>query len=265
MKQISSRQNAIARAYRELVREPDPAGVRLLLDGAHLIREAHDAALRFESVVVAASRFDADNEERALAELLERDGVDVARSSDQVFAALSPVRTPSGIVAIAHRHPTTADAILQQARLFALVVVDVQDPGNLGSLMRVAEAGGVTGVIVAGESANPFSWKAVRGSMGSALRLPIARAVSIDAVMQDVRTTRTKAVAAVPREGWDPDAVDWSGRIALILGGEGPGLAEAVVASADERVTIPMEQPVESLNVAASAAIIIYAARRARQ
>ncbi len=265
MKQISSRQNAIARAYRELVREPDPAGVRLLLDGAHLIREAHDAALRFESVVVAASRFDADNEERALAELLERDGVDVARSSDQVFAALSPVRTPSGIVAIAHRHPTTADAILQQARLFALVVVDVQDPGNLGSLMRVAEAGGVTGVIVAGESANPFSWKAVRGSMGSVLRLPIARAVSIDAVMQDVRTTRTKAVAAVPREGWDPDAVDWSGRIALILGGEGPGLAEAVVASADERVTIPMEQPVESLNVAASAAIIIYAARRARQ
>jgi len=265
MKQISSRQSAIARAYRELVREPDPAGVRLLLDGAHLIREAHDAALRFESVVVAASRFDADNEERALAELLERDGVDVARSSDQVFAALSPVRTPSGIVAIAHRHPTTADAILQQARLFALVVVDVQDPGNLGSLMRVAEAGGVTGVIVAGESANPFSWKAVRGSMGSVLRLPIARAVSIDAVMQDVRTTRTKAVAAVPREGWDPDAVDWSGRIALILGGEGPGLAEAVVASADERVTIPMEQPVESLNVAASAAIIIYAARRARQ
>ena len=265
MKQISSRQSAIARAYRELVREPDPAGVRLLLDGAHLIREAHDAALRFESVVVAASRFDADNEEHALAELLERDGVDVARSSDQVFAALSPVRTPSGIVAIAHRHPTTADAILQQARLFALVVVDVQDPGNLGSLMRVAEAGGVTGVIVAGESANPFSWKAVRGSMGSVLRLPIARAVSIDAVMQDVRTTRTKAVAAVPREGWDPDAVDWSGRIALILGGEGPGLAEAVVASADERVTIPMEQPVESLNVAASAAIIIYAARRARQ
>jgi TrmH family RNA methyltransferase len=237
----------------------------LLLDGVHLVREAHSAALTLESVVIASSRLESDNEERSIAEALERAGVDVTSASDQVFAAMSPVRTPSGIVAIAHRHPTTADAILEQARLFALVVVDVQDPGNVGSLMRIAEGGGVTGIIVAGESANPFSWKAVRGSMGSVLRLPVARAVSIDAVMQDIRRTRTKAIAAVPRGGWDPDAVDWSGRIALILGGEGPGLSHEVVAAADERVTIPMESPVESLNVAASAAIIIYAARRARR
>ena len=72
------------------------------------------------------------------------------------------------------------------------------------------------------------------------------------------------SIAAVPRDGWDPDAVDWSGRIALLLGGEGPGLGPAIVAQADERVTVPMELPVESLNVASSGAIIIYAARRAR-
>ncbi len=265
MKIIASRQNALVRAYRELAQEPDPSGLRLLLDGAHLVREAHAAALRFESVVVAASRLDDGNEEGTLAESLRHDGVDVVAANDQVFETISPVRTPSGIVAIAHHHPTTADAILEQARLFALVVVDVQDPGNLGSLMRVAEAGGVTGVIVAGESANPFSWKAVRGSMGSVLRLPVARSMSIDAVMQDIRKTSTKAIAAVPRDGWDPDAVDWSGRIALLVGGEGPGLSARVVADADERVSVPMEAPVESLNVASSAAIIIYAARRARR
>ena len=184
MKVISSRQNPIVRAYRELAQEPDSAGVRLLLDGAHLVREARDAALRFESVVVAASRLDQETEEGIIAESLEHAGVDVVAASDRVFEAISPVRTPSGIVAIAHHHSTTADAILEQARLFALVVVDVQDPGNLGSLMRVAEAGGVTGVIVAGESANPFSWKAIRGSMGSVLRVPVARSVSIDTVMQ---------------------------------------------------------------------------------
>ena len=253
------------RAYRALAREPDPAGVRLLLDGAHLVREAHDAALVLESVVVASSRLESDNEERSLAEALAGGSIDVAYASDQVFAALSPVRTPSGIVAIAHRHPTTANAILEQARLFALVVVDVQDPGNLGSLMRIAEGGGVTGMVVAGQSANPFSWKAVRGSMGSVLRLPVARAASTDAVMQDLRRTQTKTIAAVPRGGWEPDAADWSGRIALILGGEGPGLGRAVVAAADQCVTIAMESPVESLNVAASAAIIIYAARRGRR
>ena len=265
MKSISSRQNALVRAYRELASEPDPAGVRLLLDGVHLVREARAAALPLESVVVASSQMDADHEEGSLARALRDAGVEVAVANEQVFDAISPVRTPSGIVAIAHRHPTTTDAILEQARLFALVVVDVQDPGNLGSLMRVGEAGGVTGIIVAGESANPFSWKAVRGSMGSVLRLPVARSVSIEVVMQDIRRTNTKAIAAVPRDGWDPDAVDWSGRIALLLGGEGPGLSADVVAGADERVSIPMEAPVESLNVATSAAIIIYSARRARR
>lgn len=265
MKRISSRQNPIVRAYRQLAQEPDPIGGRLLLDGAHLVREAQAAALPFESVVIAQSHLDRETEEGALAQSLQRAGVDVASAGDQVFAAVSPVRTPSGIVAIARRHVTTIQAILTQARLFVMMVVDVQDPGNLGALMRVSEAGGVTGMIVAGDSANPFSWKAVRGSMGSALRLPVARAPAADAVMQEVQKSRAKVIAAVPRGGHDPDAVDWSGRIALLLGGEGQGLSTAVIEATDERVTVPMEPPVESLNVAVSAAIMIYAARRGRR
>ena len=265
MKRLSSRQNPIVRAYRQLAQDPDPIGGRLLLDGAHLVREAQAAALPFESVVIAQSHLDRETEEGVLAQSLQRAGVEVASAGDQVFAAVSPVRTPSGIVAIAHRHPTTTQAILTQARLFVMVVVDVQDPGNLGALMRVSEAGGVTGLIAAGDSANPFSWKAVRGSMGSALRLPVARDPSIDAVMQAIQKSRAKVIAAVPRDGHDPDAVDWSGRIALLLGGEGQGLRAAVIEATDERVTVPMEAPVESLNVAASAAIMIYAARRGRR
>jgi TrmH family RNA methyltransferase len=265
MKVISSRQNSIVRAYRQLAEQPDATGLRLLLDGVHLVREAYAAALPFESVVVAQSHLGTPTEEGALAQSLQSAGADVVSAGDSVFAALSPVRTPSGIVAIAHRHPTTVEAILTHARLFVLVVVDVQDPGNLGALMRVAEAGGVTGMIVAGESANPFSWKTVRGSMGSALRLPVARSLSIDAVVHEIRQTHAKMIAAVPREGHDPDAVDWSGRIALLLGSEGQGLNGRIVAAADELVTVPMEAPVESLNVAASAAIMIYTARRGRQ
>src|SRR5258706_11031681 len=153
MKTVSSRQNPIVRAYRDLADEPDPGGARLLLDGAHLVREARAACLRFESVAAAVSHLAGATEEGTLAHELERDGVDVVAVDDQVFSAMSPVHTPSGIVAIAHRHPTTAAAIFEQASLFALVVSDVQDPGNLGSLLRVAEAGGATGVIVCGESA----------------------------------------------------------------------------------------------------------------
>jgi RNA methyltransferase, TrmH family len=265
VKTISSRQNALVRAYRDLARKPDPTGRRLLLDGAHLVREAHAAALPFESVVIAQSHLNRETDENALARSLERAGVDVVSAGDPVFAAVSPVRTPSGIVAIALRHPTAMQAILTRARLFVVVVVDLQDPGNLGALMRVSEACGVTGMIVAGDSANPFSWKAVRGSMGSALRLPVTRGPSIDVVIEELQKSRTKIIAADPRDGHDPDAVDWYGRIALVLGGEGQGLGTGVIEATDERVTIPMEPPVESLNVAAAAAIIIYAARRGRQ
>src|SRR5262245_40864439 len=265
MKRIASRHNPIVRAYRDLARKQDPSGRRLLLDGTHLVREAHAAALSFASVVIAQSHLNHETEEFALAQSLQRAGVDVDSAGDPVFAALSPVRTPSGVVAIALRHPTAMEAILTQAPLFVMVVVDVQDPGNVGALIRISEAGGVTGVIVAGDSANPFSWKAVRGSMGSALRIAVTRAASIDVVLQELQKNRTKMIAAIPRDGHEPDTVDWSGRIALLVGGEGQGLAADVIEATDERVTIPMEPPVESLNVAASAAILIYAARRSRQ
>jgi len=261
---VASRRNALVRAYRDLAEHPDQTGTRLLLDGSHLVREAHQAALRFESVAVSAALLGTATEEGRLADELQRAGVEVFAVGAQVVTAISPVRAPTGMIAIVHHHPTTAAAILEQSRLFALVVIDVQDPGNVGALLRVAEAGGVTGAIVSGDSANPFSWKAVRGSMGSVLRLPVARSPSVDALWEEIRKADVKTVAAVPREGWDPDAVDWSGRIALLLGGEGAGLSVAIAAECDERVSVPMTPPVESLNVAAAGAILIYAARRAR-
>jgi TrmH family RNA methyltransferase len=147
---------------------------------------------------------------------------------------------------------------------FVVVAVDVQDPGNLGAVIRAAEAGGATGVLVCGVSAHPFSWKALRGSMGSALRLPIASAPDVEVCVRDLRAAGVRTVAAAPRDGRDPDALDWTGPCALVLGGEGTGLRDAVRGSCDDNVTIPMAAPVESLNVAVAAAILIYAARRQR-
>jgi TrmH family RNA methyltransferase len=264
MKSISSRQNATVRAFRELAREPDPTGTRLLLDGVHLVREALVAGIRFELAVVAASRLSSASEEHAVASELEAGGIDVAAASDDVFDAISPVRTPSGIVAIVQRQPVTANDICGAVDPFVLAAVDVQDPGNIGALLRAAEAGGVSGALVCGMSANPFSWKALRGSMGSALRLPVVHSLGADAALATMRNAGLRSVAAVARDGSDPDAIDWSGAVGLLLGGEGPGLSEAVVAACEERVTIPMAAAVESLNVAVAGAILVYAARRQR-
>lgn len=218
---------------------------------------------------VSAARLGTDSDERRLAEALEREGVDVLAASDRVFGAISPVRTPSGIVAIAVRDPADAARICRHANGFVVTAVDVQDPGNLGSLVRTAEAGAATGVLVCtangSGSANPFSWKALRGSMGSALRLPVAPPLPAEDALACLKDAGARVVAAVARGGRDPDAIGWSGHVGLLLGGEGAGLSDALASACDERVTIPMSRSVESLNVAVAGGILIYAARRQRQ
>lgn len=264
MKNISSRQNPIVSRFRSLAATADPAGVQLLLEGVHLVRDAHTAGIMLEVIIVAASRLESDTEEGALARELVKAGVEVVRADDKVFAAVSPVKTPSGIAAIGRRSPVSPDEICTRNEAFVLAVADVQDPGNVGSLVRVAEAGGVSGALVCGVSANPFSWKALRGSMGSALRLPIAAGLTVDDALGGMQGAGLRLVAAVPRGGQDPDKVDWRGRVGLMLGGEGRGLADSMIAASDQQVTIGMAMPVESLNVATAGAVLIYSARRQR-
>jgi TrmH family RNA methyltransferase len=268
MRIISGRQNPAVRVFRSLASSADVGGERLLLDGAHLVREARLAGATFEIVAVASSRLTRDTEEGALAQALERDGVDVVIAPDQLFAAISPVRTPSGIIGVAVRRAMTPAEICARPDGLTLVAIDIQDPGNLGSLLRAAEAGGVTGALVCGTpsrgSANPFAWKALRGSMGSALRLPIAAGLDAEVALGCLRSAGARAVAAVPRGGSDPDALDWCGPTGIVLGGEGPGLSNEILQHCDAHVTIPMAPRVESLNVAVAGALLVYAARRRR-
>ena len=265
MRSITSRHNPVVARFRALAEEADPTGARLLLDGVHLVRDAQESGHSFEIAAISSSRFAADSEEAEVARTLQKSGVDVVSAPDDVLGAMSPVRTPSGIVAIAIRVPASASEVCAVQQALVLVAIDVQDPGNVGALMRTAEAGGVTGMFVSGTSANPFSWKAVRGSMGSALRLPVVGGMTTASVMTCLKSGGIRTVAAVPRGGEDPDTVDWRGRVALVLGGEGAGIPREVTQRCDALVTIPMAARVESLNVAAAGAILVYAARRSRQ
>jgi len=264
LKTITSRHNPIVGRFRSAADEPDPSGAQLLLDGVHLVRDAFESGLAFEVIAIASSRLKSDSEEGRLATMLDSEGLDVVETSDEVFAALSPVKTPSGIAAIASRRPIDAAALSSANNAFLLVVADVQEPGNVGAVLRAAEAGGVTGAFICGSSAHPFSWKAIRGSMGSALRLPIVAGLSIDAALECLARAGVRVVAAIPRGGEDPDTVEWRGKVALLLGGEGSGLDMGVLTQCETTVSIPMSPRVESLNIATAAAVLVYAARRAR-
>jgi TrmH family RNA methyltransferase len=262
---ITSRQNPLVRTFRALADAPDPQGARLLLDGAHLVAEALGAGAPFEAVAVSASRLERGTPEAAVTEALDRIGVPVVRVSESVLRAASPVRSPSGIVAIVGHAVSTPVQVCAGNAAFVAAAVDVQDPGNLGALLRSAEAAGVTGVLVCGASASPFSWKAVRGSMGSVLRLPVAQMPSATGAIARMKEAGMRVVGAAPRGGRPPDDVTWTGAVGLLLGGEGGGLTDELLAACDEQVTIPMAPPVESLNVSAAGAVLFYAARRQRR
>jgi TrmH family RNA methyltransferase len=261
IKTISSRQNPLVARCRAIARGDDPA--LLLLDGPHLVEEALAAGLRIEQAFVAVGEGDRQDI-RTLVGRLERQGTAVAAAIGPVMAAISPVRSSSAIVALAERPRPTEDQLYAGPAPLLVIVCDVQDPGNVGAIARVAEAAGASGMIVAGASADPFGWKALRGSMGSALRLPIAvHAVAADA-FAEARRHGCRLVATSPRDGQPLFGTDLTGPVALIVGAEGAGLPSSVLDQADVRLTIPMERPVESLNTAVTAALILYEARRQR-
>ena len=258
---ITSRHNPLVARFRTAGRG-DVGGV-MLLDGAHLVADAIAAKVTVQLAAVTPASSE-ETEIRALVDTLARHGVEVITVSASVMDAVSPVKTPRGIVALAERPVAAADALYAGPAALVVAAVDVQDPGNLGAIVRVAEAAGATGFVAAGGSANPFGWKALRGSMGSALRLPIASETSADEAVADARRHGCRVIAAVPREGRPLFDVDLSGPIAVLIGSEGQGLTRELTEAADDRVTIPMQAPVESLNAAVTAALIVYQARRQR-
>ena len=259
LKRITSRQNPLVARFREAARGE---GDHILLDGVHLISDAAEAGVPIDTAVVA-SEFAARPDVAVLLSRLHRSDVELVSASAPVLAALSPVRSPSAIVALARAPEAAPDQVYGAARPTVLIACDVQDPGNLGAMVRVAEAAGASGLVSAGGSADPFGWKALRGSMGSALRLPLLRRKSVDEAVGEARRHTCRIVASVPRGGrsvFDSPLAD--GATAILVGGEGPGLPAHVVESADERVTIPMQAPVESLNAAVTAALLLYEACR---
>jgi len=263
VRRISSRQNELVARFRAAARREDPG--EILLDGPHLVADALSAGLDLREIAVSAAAVELAEIAPLLRQLADA-GLDPVVATAPVMDAISPVRSSSPIVALAGR-PDAAAARTPSPRgpTLLLVAIDVQDPGNLGAIVRVAEAAGATGLVTAGTSADPFGWKALRGSMGSALRFPIDTAPTPMAGLDHARRLGCRVVATTPHGGRSLFDADFTGPTAIVVGGEGRGLAPAVLESADERVIVPMEAPVESLNAAVTAALLLYESRRQRR
>jgi RNA methyltransferase, TrmH family len=256
---ITSRQHPIVKEFRELARGDREL---MLLDGWHLLAEAAGAQLTVEKIAICGPP---SSSEQRIVDRLRRHGAEIVDVSGTVLNALSPVNAPTGVVASARRPSVTAAAILEPAPALVLAAAGLQDPGNAGALIRSAAAAGATGVVLDESSADPWGWKALRASMGSAFHLPVMRSRALGGLIKDWRASGLRIAATVPRHGTSMLDVDFTAPTALLLGGEGAGLPETLIAAADVRVTIPMHSGIESLNVAVAAAVLLYEAHRQRQ
>ncbi len=170
MRRISSRSNPLVARFREAARSRDASGI-LLLDGEHLIEEALSSSVALDVVALADGIVDANPR---LVDRLERTGVDVVGVTSQVMAAMSPVKQPTGLVALARATAASLDEVMAGAPQLIVILQGVQDAGNVGAIVRAADGCGATGLVAAEGTADPFGWKALRGAMGSTFRVPIA-------------------------------------------------------------------------------------------
>ena len=258
MRRITSRENP---EYRRLLRLTQKPGERresglIVLDGDHLV-QAYLAAFGSEDIELFVRESAAEHPRiRALS---EAGRAATTQLPDRLFDAACLVETPTGILGVApvpqsRAEPPTGDGLL-------VLVDSIQDPGNLGSILRSAAAAGASAAWVSQGSADPWSPKCLRGGMGAQFVLPIRDRVDLRVALRGFACRVLVADASAEVSLYDADL---SGPLVLIIGAEGRGVSPDLLAVADLRVRVPMEPTVESLNAAAAAAVVFFEWRRRR-
>lgn len=231
-----------------------------LVEGLQPTWRAVESGWPIEHLLVADDLLTQPDARRMVADLEDR-GVDVARLDARVFAALSQRDGPTGIAAIVRPREASLDDIALPPASIVVVLERCHNPGNLGTIVRTADAAGAAGVILLGDGADPWAPAAVKASMGSIFALPIAAAT----LAEVTSWAGARGVGLVALTG-SASAELWSGTwpqpCGILLGNEGEGLSAEALAAADLAVRIPMSGTAESLNLAAAAAIALYEARR---
>jgi RNA methyltransferase, TrmH family len=260
LRRVSSRQNARVKELRRLFHDAAASDKgEVAIEGMHLVEEAIRSGLRLETVFFAESA--RDRAHKLLPQLSSH--TEVLLLPDDVFASAVPTETPQGVAALVKvRTFAVNDAFLPEP---ALVVISagVQDPGNLGTIARSAEAFGATGVLLGERTVSAWNWKAIRASAGSMFRVPMAK-VELAAALQEAKRRGVRVLATSSHKGTLISDSDLRDPVALMVGNEGAGLSKDLLVQADEIIAIPQSAKVESLNAGIAASIVLYEAARQR-
>jgi TrmH family RNA methyltransferase len=227
---------------------------RFVVEGPHLVEEAEDLI-----------EFAVYSERLPILQKLEQKGIDCCKVSREQFADVSEVETPQGILAVVREQKFELRDVLKGANPLAVFCVEVQDPGNLGTIIRTADAVGATGVILSRGTVDLYNGKVIRSTMGSLFHLPIVQADDVRETIEYLKGRKIRIVATDASAKKEYYSAKYKGAAAILVGNEGAGLFEDVIKLADEVVKIPMPGKAESLNVGISTAVVLYEALRQRR
>ncbi len=258
---VQSKQNARLKELRRALAQPGRGDEGVAgIEGPNLVAEAARAGLAMECVFVA------QESERLLDELQLDEPIEILLVPGDVLAGALVTETPQPVAALVRpRAWTWSDVLAVDGKTAPLVLVlaGLQDPGNLGTILRSAEAFGATGVVALPGTVNEWNPKTVRASAGSVFRVPLV-AASVDACFARLHEANVAVWTTAVRDAAEAPSADLAGPAALVIGNEGNGVPREVALRADRAITIPCPGPVESLNAAVAASVLLYEAARQR-
>jgi len=260
---ITSRDNSLLRQARA-VRDGKIEDL-IFVEGLRLCEEAQRSNLQIEAVIVSEELAQKERAAHAIAEL-SRVSKRIASVSEKLLESISYTKTPQGIVVIAERPDSSEEHLAKSLAANPLLVVlhQINNPVNVGAILRTAEAAGASGVVTTSNTSDPFSPKSLRGAMGSAFRLPIWSGPTFEEVVEWCREREISTACADAEATTDYTDFDWTKPSALLLGPESTGFTAEELMNADLKVKIPMKGLAESLNVSVAAGILLFEAARQR-
>jgi TrmH family RNA methyltransferase len=271
LRRIEGRHNSLVKQLRqafsraELTETGDCA-----IEGLRILEEAIRSGLRFRAVFFRESA--RDRADRLLPQLGSQ--VETLLLPDNLFDSLVPSDSPQGVAALVRLKEFSLDDVMEQERLQVgpiVVLAGLQDPGNLGTILRSSEAFGSAGVVLGEGTVSPFNSKVVRASAGSVFRLPVIHGhgksgtAKLEEVSEKLRTKGVRLIATSSHKGTPLDQADLKSAVAIFFGNEGAGLSREVMSRMDEVIAIPHTAQVESLNAGVAASIVLYEAARQRK
>lgn len=261
LRPIEGRHNALVKELRGAFSRGElTADGYCAIEGVRIVEEAIRSGLKFRAVFFSKSG--ENKAERLLPQLAAY--VETLLLPDKLFASAVPSDTPQGVAALVKCRQFTLDDILTRVQTGPLLAIaGIQDPGNLGTMLRSAEAFGACGVVLGDGTANPFNSKVVRASAGSVFRLPLVRA-HLAGVLGTFREHGLRLFSTSSHKGTHVHEVKFDAPSAIFIGSEGTGFPRELITEMDEMIAIPHSPNVESLNAGVAASIVLYEVARQR-